>query len=126
MRIYQAADGRWILWTGIEKIYFDTQREARSYMTKLSTAIALVDFIKQLAALMDAGPDVYQEYWDIVSGQGAYTDEDLEALGITAAQLTSAVVTIEAVNVLMAGDPAGPVIAEYHQTVNMIRRVDTG
>ena len=106
MRVYQAADGRWIFWTGSEKLYYDTEREARKAMAKIDTAKAVVAQVQQLATPMDGAPDIFQEYWDIVNSGGAFTNEDVAPLGITAAQLVDCITVIEAFNTLMAAHHA--------------------
>ncbi len=115
MRVYQSADGRWILWTGAGKIYYDSEGEAKAAMAKLDTAKATVSQIQGLAVPMDEAPDTFQEYWDVVAAEGAFTDSELEPLGITAVQLTACIATIEAFNTLMTAQ---------HATVNVMRRVD--
>ena len=121
MRIYQAADGRWILWTGSEKIYFDTQMEALEAMAKIDLAKAIVYQAQRLALVMDEGPDVLQEYFD--SGV-TFTDDDVAALGVTAAQVTACTTLLENVGKFFGG--TDPVNAVYRTTVNAVQRAVTG
>ncbi len=101
----------WFAWTGQTK----TIAEVRSIMAKLDTAKAVVGQVQNLAQPMDAAPDTFQEYWDVVNAEDAFTDEELTLIGITAAQLTACIATIEAFNTLMVAQ---------HATVNVMRRVD--
>ena len=113
----------WYAWT--EQI--KTIAEVKSAMAKLDTAKAVVTQVQQLAPPMDGAPDIFQEYWDVVSAEGAFTDEDVSPLGITAAQLGSCVTVIEAFNKLMVGDAEDPpAMSAYHATINTMRRVNTG
>ena len=120
MRIYQAANGRWILWTGSEKIYFDTQGEAIQAMAKIDLAKAIIYQVQTLAKPMDESSDVLQEYFD--SGI-TFTDGDVEALGITAAQVTACTTLLENVGKFFGGTE--PVNAVYRTTVNAVRRAVT-
>ena len=95
---------------------FETRGELIETMAKLDTATATVAQVQALAVPMDNAPDIFQEYWDVVSAEGAYTDEELAPLGITAAQLTACIATIEAFNTLMTAN---------HATVNVMRRIVT-
>ena len=117
MRIYQAADGRWILWTGSEKIYFDTQMEALEAMAKIDLAKAIVYQVQRLAPVMDEGADVLQEYFD--SGV-TFTDDDVAALGVTAAQVTACLTLLENAGKFFSGTT--PTNAAYRTTINSVRR----
>jgi len=102
----------WFAWTGQIK----TAAEVKSVMAKLDTAKAVIVQVQQLATPMDSAPDIFQEYWDVVNSEGAFTDEDVTPLGITAAQLGSCITVIEVFNTLMA---------THHAAVNLMRRVKT-
>lgn len=118
MYIYQAANGQWILWTGNEKIYFATQAEALQVMSKIDLAKAIIFQAQLLARPMDEGADVLQEYFD--SGV-TFTDEDVAALGITAAQVTACLTLIENAGKFFTGN--NPTNAAYRATINAVRRV---
>lgn len=91
--------------------------------SKLQTAAAVVRCVQSLAAPMDAAGDIWQEFWDVVNGSESYTDEELTALGITAAQLGSCVTVLENFNKFMTGNsPANDV---YRTSVNAMRRVNS-
>lgn len=89
--------------------------------SRLATAAAVVRCVQSLAAPMDASPDIWQEFWDVVNGSGAFTDEELAAMGITAAQLGSCVTVLENLNKFISGDT--PATDVYRATINTMRRV---
>lgn len=90
-------------------------------MQRLQTAAAVVRAVQGLTETMDSAPDVYQEYWDVVNGSGSFTDEELELLGITAAQLVSCITVLENLNKFFAGEAVAA--NSYRATVNTMRRV---
>lgn len=88
---------------------------------RTAAAAAVVRSVQALAAPMDVAEDTWQEFWDVVNSSGAFTDEELEAMGITAAQLASCVTTLENFNKFMEGQsPANDI---YRIVVNTMRRV---
>jgi hypothetical protein len=87
------------------------------YMAKLDTARAIVGAVKSLAQVNDLAGDLVAEYWDV----GSFTDADVEALGITAAQLTACITTLEQAALFMSGGVNTPVV--HRQTLNAVRRV---
>lgn len=88
---------------------------------RVSTAAAVVRSVQSLSAPMDTAGDVWQEFWDVVNSSGAYNDQELEPLGITAAQLASCVTVLENFNKFVQGNsPANDV---YRATINTMRRV---
>lgn len=88
---------------------------------RVSTAAAVVRSVQSLAAPMDTAQDVWQEFWDVVNNSGAYTDVELEPLGITAAQLASCVTVLENFNKFVQGNT--PANDAYRATINAMRRV---
>ena len=84
---------------------------------KLELARAIVAQAQLLAVPMDASPDVVQEYFD--SGI-TFTDADVAALGLTAAQVVACITLLENVNKFFAG--GSPTNAQYRVTVNGVRR----
>ena len=119
MKIYQDALGKWILWTGSEKLRFDTEMEAIEAMEKLELAKAIVMSTQAIIDVMDNGPDVLQEYFD--SGV-TFTDADVEPLGIVATDITACLTALENAGKFFSGD--SPANAVYRVTVNQVRRVD--
>lgn len=116
--VYQSADGRWIFYDGIEKHYFDTQMEALNAMIKIDLAKTIIWRVQQLIDTMDNGPDVLQEYFD---GGFTFADEDVAALGVTAAQVTACLTLLENTGKFFSG--ASPANATYRTTINAVRRV---
>jgi len=118
MRIYQAADGRQILWDGKSKTYFNTQMEVLQAMVKIELAKTILRQAQRQAEVMDEAPDVLQEYFD--SGE-TFVDEDVAALGVTAAQVVACLTLLENLGKFYAG--AEPLNATYRTTINAVRRV---
>jgi hypothetical protein len=88
---------------------------------RLGTAAAVVRAVQMLAVPMDVAQDTWQEFWDVVNGDGSFTDEELEAMGITAAQLASCVTVLENFNKFVNGN--SPSNDAYRVTINTMRRV---
>lgn len=86
MRVYQAADGRWILWTGAVKVYYDTEEEARAEMQiqeeKLARATAIRAWATTLASVDDFLAVVNAREFGH-SQTNEPTDDDLVTLGIS-------------------------------------------
>ena len=119
MRIYQTGIGTWVLLAGDgTKQYFETEMEAKIAMSKLELAQAIIYQAQLHAKPLDENPDVLQEYFD--SGI-TFTDEDVAALGITAAQVTACLTLLENVGKFYAGN--SPANAAYRVTINAVRRV---
>lgn len=126
MTIYQDAAGKWVFFDGAAKHRFDSEQEAHVFMNKLATAKFLVELVQSMAKVADNAADAIPEYFD-VAGAG-WTDDDVAALGITAAQLAACVTFIEQIPKLMLGTIAvdghsdiAP--ANYRATLNAVRRV---
>jgi hypothetical protein len=118
----QFAEGQWLVMVdGTTPLHFDTQQEAISYMSKTATASAVVDCVQTLTIAMDSGPDLWQEHFDKVAQEGAYTDEDLAPLGITVDEYLACVTLLDALKKFFASE-AVPVDA-YRVVVNNVRRV---
>ena len=96
---------------------FDTEQEARQAMARIETAKAIVRAVQSLATAMDSAADLEAEYFDI----GNWTDEEVSAIGITAAQLAAGLTLLQQVNLLMTGEATTPAV--YRTTLNQLRRV---
>ena len=123
MNIARRYDVKWIfctLGTEASEVIFDTQMEAMTAMAKLETAKAIVAAVKTLTTVNDGAGDLVQEYWDPPCN-GIFTDDDVAALGITAAQLTACITTLEQAALFMAGSATTPVV--HRVTLNAVRRV---
>jgi len=96
---------------------FYTQKEAVNCMAKIDTAKAIISAVKSMATATDQATDLVSEYWDV----GTFVDEDVAALGITAAQLTSCITLLEQVDKLMTNQETSS--SMYRTTLNQVRRV---
>lgn len=90
-------------------------------MGKLGTAAAIVQCVQTLAPAMDVGPDLWQEYWDARNADGDFTDEDVAALGISAADLASCVTLLENLKKFFGNEAVSS--DAYRVVVNKVRRV---
>jgi hypothetical protein len=138
MNIYTDS-GKWFVWKDLVRTEFDTRTQAEwfaltgeslseaeaalamgVYMAKIETAKAIINTVKTLVTVNDGAGDLVQEYWDPPCN-GTFTDEDVAALGITAAQLTACITTLEQAALFMAGSATTPVA--HRVTLNAVRRV---
>ena len=112
-------DGKWTAWDQATdyKRSFDTQMEAKLMAQKLELAKALIAQAQAIAPVMDAAPDVVQEYFD---ASITFADADVEALGVTAAQVVALVTLLENVNKFFSG--GSPTNAQYRVNINAVRR----
>lgn len=122
--IYENNLGQYILVTGplaTDEYAFETREEAQIVAAKLETARAILQVVQSLASATDSAGDRWQEYFDVTAAHGAYTDEDLAALGIDAATLISCVTLLEQFNNFMNNE----VVTQdaYRVTLNKVRRV---
>ncbi|MBP8291376.1 MAG: hypothetical protein KAX65_01310 [Caldilineaceae bacterium] len=86
-------------------------------MAKQDTAKAIIKAVQSLATATDSASDLEAEYFDI----GNWTDADVAALGITAAQLASCLTVLQQIDALMTGAATTPAV--YRTTLNTVRRV---
>ena len=84
---------------------------------KIELARAIVAQAQQLAPVMDGAPDVVQEYFD--SGI-TFADDDVAALGLTAAQVVACITMLENANKFFSG--GNPTNAQYRVNINAVRR----
>lgn len=116
MDTWQSA-GYWYVNDGGREYQFDTEQEAHIFMAKLDTAKAIVRTVQSLAQATDSAGDLEAEYFDI----GNWTDEDVAAIGITAAQLAACLTLLQQLDLLMTGQATTPAV--YRTTLNQVRRV---
>lgn len=117
-----SGNGKWLLrFSDGAALSFNSQAKAVEFMSKLKTAKAIVECVQTLTAVMDSGPDLWQEYWDVVAADGAFTDNDVDKLGITAAQLTACVTLLENMKKFFGNEAVQT--NSYRVTVNNVRRV---
>jgi hypothetical protein len=89
--------------------------------SRLQTATAIIRCVQSLIPAMDECPDRFQEYWDMNSASGPFTDGELVSIGITAAQLTDFINVIENYNKwCTAGEPVNN---NYKANLNAARRL---
>ena len=87
---------------------------------KLELAKALISQAQALAPVMDAAPDVVQEYFD--SGV-QFVDADVEALGVTAAQVVALITLMQNFDGFCNGTlPANETPPQYRVNINAVRR----
>ena len=116
--IWQSQEnGQWYANIGGVNYPFDTEQEARIFMAKIETAKAILRAAQSLTEVTDSASDLEAEYFDV----GNWTDEDVAALGITAAQLAAGLTLLQQVNLLMTGEATTPAV--YRTTLNQLRRV---
>ena len=90
-------------------------------MAKLATATSIVNAVKTLTTMADTGAPLVEEYWHVVGEYGAFTDEELATIGMTAARLASCITFCEQVGLLLSGGITTP--AEYRVTLDIVRRI---
>lgn len=120
MEIWQSGDSeKWYVNINGVNYEFYTQAEALEMANKLGLAKAIISQAQSIAPVMDIAPDVVQEYFDSAV---TFSDADVEALGITAAELVSVITMLENYNKFFAGTT--PIDAQYRVTINKVRRVN--
>jgi hypothetical protein len=89
----------------------------------VQTAAALVREVQALSGPMDTCMDRWQEYQDEIGlGGGAYLDEELLELGISADDLDQAAALLNNFNALMSNQV--PLQNMWRVVVNQMRRVN--
>lgn len=86
-------------------------------MAKLDTAKAIVRAVQSLSLATDSAADLEAEFFDT----GTWSDADVQALGLTAAELASCITLLQQVTALMTGSATSPAV--YRTTLNKVRRV---
>ncbi len=119
MADHRQSGGTWYVTDGANEYIFESEQEARQFMAKIDTAKAIVKAVQSLATATDSAGDLEAEYFD-AAGAG-WVDEDVAALGITAAQLAGCITLLQQVNLLMTGVATTPAV--YRTTLNQVRRV---
>ena len=112
------AQAEWFARTGESLSAAEAALAMGVMMAKLETARAIVAAVKTLTTVNDVAGDLVAEYWDL---GGGFTDEDVAPLGITAAQLTACITTLEQAALFMEGSATTPVV--HRVTLNAVRRV---
>lgn len=90
-----------------------------SYNPKMKYGQAVSEVLRKAADVMDAAPDLLGE-WFAAGYNASITDEDLEQLGFTKAELDAAIVFLEQADKFLHNN--SPADADYSQTVNKFKR----
>ncbi len=125
-RVYQAADGRWIVFNNdIKSGYFNTESEALSMADKIKFSEQCQTFSTTLAQLFKQAPDLEGVYFDEGfngGGSDPIVDGDIVSLGITAADLSAFITVAQQLQKFDIGNGGDPVItADYGSSVNAMR-----
>ena len=94
MKIYQSADGRFIYFNGVEKVFFNTEQEAIRIMSKANFVEQIQATATQIAQAADRLDDLITVFFDRgygVGGAQEIQDEDIAAQGVTAAQVAGVI-----------------------------------
>jgi len=126
MKVYQAASGRWLVFSnGIKSSYFILESEARSMADKIVFSQRCKDFSTSLAALFMESKDIEGVYFDEGFndvGSDPIVDVDISGLGITAADVGAFITVVQQLQKFDIGDGGDPVVtADYGSSVNRMR-----
>lgn len=123
MNVYQAADGRWLVFNnGVKSTYFATQAEALSMADKIEFAKKVQAVNTTIAQLFLDTKDldsVYSSEGFGVSGSDEITDTGLTSLGITAVELGLGITLFQQIQNLRNNNPV--ISGDYQSTVNSLR-----
>jgi hypothetical protein len=115
----QTAEGRTLLRRDNGTIVeYASIGEANEAMSRLGTAVAIVQCVQSLAKAADSAADLRLEYFDV---GGSYTDEELAPLGITAEQIVNCVNMLE--NFAKFLNNEAITVGAYRITLNQVRRM---
>lgn len=128
MTVYQAADGRWLVFNNdIKSDYFNTESEARNMADKIKFTEQAQAFCTSLAALFKNAKDLDGVYFDEGfdgGGGDPIINEDISSLpgSPTAAKVASFITVAQQLQKFDVGDGADPVVtANYGASVNAMR-----
>ena len=113
----RAQDGHWYINDNGKITHLPPGMEGEIMAQKLELARAIVATVQQLAPVMDMVPDIVQEYFD--SGI-TFADEDVAALGLTAAQVVACITMLDNATKFFSG--GNPTNAQYRVSINAVRR----
>jgi hypothetical protein len=123
-RVYQATDGRWIVFNnGIKSGYFINEGDAQNMATKITWSTQAQADATTLAQVADKLANLETVYFDrgYDSGGGdPIVDGDVVSLGITAAQLGSLITLIQQLNNFLGNSAV--TAADYDSTLNAVRK----
>lgn len=121
--VYQAADGRWLVFNnGIKSDYFTLESEAQDMATKVTwagQAQADATTLSQVADRLANLETVYFDrgYNDI--GSNPITNDDVVSLNVTAADLAALITLIQQLNNFL--ENTAVTSGDYDATLNAIR-----
>jgi hypothetical protein len=122
-RVYQAADGRWIVFNnGVKSGYFINEEDAQNMATKITWATQAQADATSLAQVADKLANLETVYFDrgYDSGGGdPIVDGDVASLGITAVQLGALITLIQQLNNFLGNSAV--TAADYDSTLNAVR-----
>lgn len=122
-QVYQAADGRWIVFNnGIKSDYFILESEAQNMATKLTFAEQIQGGATTFAQLGDKLADLESVYFDRgydAGGVDPIADDDIVSLNITAAQLGAFITFAQQVKNFLNNLAVAQ--ADYDATLNAVR-----
>jgi hypothetical protein len=122
MSIYQAADGRYIYFDGETKRYFDTQGEAIAMSQKETFVQKLQAAATQIAQAADQFANLETVFFDRTYNSGGakeIQDVDIEATGLTAAQVGSLITLGQQLQLFL--NNGAPAQGDYDVTLNAAR-----
>ncbi len=122
-RVYQAGDGRWLVFNnGIKSDYFTLESEAENMATKITFATQAQLDATTLAQVADKLANLETVYFDRgynSGGSSPIADVDIASLNITAAQLASLITLIQQLNNFVGNSAV--TTADYDATLNAVR-----
>jgi len=123
INVYQATDGRWIVFSnGIKSDYFTLESEAQDMATKLTWAGQAQADSTTLAQISDALANLESVYFDRgynSGGSNPITNDDVSSLNITAADLASLITLIQQLNNFLGNSAV--TTGDYDATLSTVR-----
>lgn len=122
MSVYQSADGQWIYYDGATKRYYDNARDAHMAEQKTTFGQKMQAASTTLAQVADQFADLFTVYFDRgynTGGANPIADEDVAALGITAADIAAGITLAEQIQNFLNSQAA--LQSDYDQTLNALR-----
>lgn len=122
-QVYQAADGRWIVFNnGIKSNYFTLEEDAQNMATKITWATQAQVEATTMAQIADRLANLETVYFDRGYNSGGgddIVDSDVVSLNITAADLASLVTLIQQFNNFLGN--LAVIAGDYDSTLNTVR-----
>jgi hypothetical protein len=122
-QVYQAADGRWIVFNnGIKSDYFTLESEAQTMATKITWAGQAQTDATTLAQVADRLANLETVYFDRgydSGGSNPITNDDVVSLNVTAADLAALITLIQQLNNFLGNSAV--TAGDYDATLNTVR-----